>query len=107
MTLCRRELPVPDPLAKSQPRENLPVLSPALIYSGMVSMKLKLDRIAVGKCYATKHHELRQVVSIEPSGEITYDTRKAAEGGGWSPARRFHSTLDTFAREAVSEVPCP
>lgn len=70
-------------------------------------MKLKPNSIAVGKCYATKHRELRQVVSIESSGEITYETRKEIEGGGWSQARRFHSSLDTFVREAVSEVPCP
>lgn len=70
-------------------------------------MKLNPKSVAVGKCYTTKHSELRQVVSIEPGGEITYDTRKPAEGGGWSQARRFHSSLDTFAREALSEVPCP
>ncbi|MDB5571132.1 MAG: hypothetical protein JWN93_2315 [Hyphomicrobiales bacterium] len=67
-------------------------------------MKLKAKSIGVGKCYATKHGEVRQVVSIQPSGEITFDTRRQAADGSWSQPRRFHSNLENFAREAVSET---
>ena len=70
-------------------------------------MKLKSNAIYVGKCYATKHGELRKVVSIQPSGEITFDTHKKSDDGGWSQPRRFHADLKNFAREAVLEVPCP
>lgn len=69
-------------------------------------MKLKSDAISLGKCYATKHGEVLKVVSIQPN-EITFDTRKKSEDGGWSQPRRFHANLENFAREAVSEVPCP
>lgn len=69
-------------------------------------MKMKSASVAVGKCYATKHGELRQVISMQPGGEITFDTRKKNEDGGWSQPRRFHTNLENFAREAVAEVPC-
>lgn len=70
-------------------------------------MKLKSGAISIGRCYATKHGEVRQVVSIQPSGEITFDTRRKSEDGSWSQPRRFHANLENFAREAVAEVPCP
>lgn len=70
-------------------------------------MKLKGAAIAVGRCYATKHGEVRKVVSIQPNGEITFDTHKKLEDGSWSQPRRFHANLKNFAREAVSEVQFP
>ena len=70
-------------------------------------MKLKSSAISVGRCYATKQGEVRKVVSIQPNGEVTFDTHKKAEDGSWSQPRRFHSNLENFAREAVSEVPFP
>ena len=70
-------------------------------------MKLKSSAISVGNCYATKHGEVRKVVSIQPNGEITYDTHKKSEDGSWSQPRRFHANLENFTREAVSEVPFP
>jgi hypothetical protein len=70
-------------------------------------MRLAPKSIEVGKCYATKHNELRQVVSVAPNGMVTYDTGKKADDGGWSSASRFNASLENFAREAVSEAPCP
>ena len=70
-------------------------------------MKLKSSAILVGTYYVTKRGEVRKVVSIQLSGEITFDTHKKLEDGNWSQPRRFHANLENFAREAVSEVPFP
>lgn len=61
-------------------------------------MKLKSSAISVGRCYATKHGEVRKVVSIQPNGEITFDTHKKTEDGSWSQPRRFHSNLEKFCK---------
>lgn len=70
-------------------------------------MKVKASELAVGKCYATRHGELRQVVSLETKGEVTFETRKKIEAGGWSHPRRFHVSVDAFVRELVAEAVCP
>jgi hypothetical protein len=70
-------------------------------------MKLKASAINVGRCYTTRHGELRQVVSLEPKGEVVFDARKPLDGGGWTSARRYHASMEAFVREAVAEAPCP
>lgn len=69
-------------------------------------MKLAAKSIQEGKCYSTRHKELRHVVMIAAGGLTPYDTRKRTEDGGWSAPRRYSASLESFAREAVSEVPC-
>lgn len=69
-------------------------------------MKLRMDAVVVGKCYATKHGEQRTVISINQNGEITFDSKKKLPDGSWAQPRRFHANLENFAREAVSEIPC-
>jgi hypothetical protein len=70
-------------------------------------MKLTPKSIAEGKCYLTKDGDLRQVVSTEPAGMVTYETRKKTSAGKWSAPQRFSETLDHFVRKAISETPCP
>ena len=72
---------------------------------GKPIMKLKSGAILVGRAYATKHGEVRKVVSIQPNGEVTFDTHKKLDDGSWSQPRQFHANLENFAREAISEVP--
>jgi hypothetical protein len=74
---------------------------------GEFVMKVKAGDLAVGKCYATRHGELRQVVSLEQKGEVTFDARKKGTAGDWTAPRRFHASVDAFVRELVEEAPCP
>ena len=66
-------------------------------------MKLKSSAILVGTYYVTKRGEVRKVVSIQPSGEITFDTHKKLEDGNWSQPRRFHASPPLHLTPKYSE----
>lgn len=80
--------------------------SPGRRHRGMDRMKLKAGDLAVGTCYATRHGDLRQIVSLETKGEVTFDAHKKTDAGDWANPRRFHASVDAFLRELVAEVPC-
>lgn len=65
-------------------------------------MAIEINAVRPGKCYTTKHAEVRKVVNVK-NGIVIYDSR-APRPGLW--ITRPSKTIEIFTREVVSEREC-